>query len=334
MILEISKFKENSSKFNSNKQNRIATYASNKNNLGQINDNFTNSQKSTQIAFSGNLLSASKNIMGNKVIKAAGKVKRIVEESAILIKKTARKLKGNDELPFVEKPITCNISTNAKIDKEGIDRAAEEALAACKRRDSIQQIENSGNSFAKGDVEPSGKLSSQGKDKVNNPTRAHRKHHEDFDNNPDNLDRNTDNKTHFRGNEDAHNKDLDASDGINGTKKIDDLDEASIKGNNLNDGINDIDNLNLESTENLNKADIGTLDTNSFYDFDRAALDEIDPNNFDTLNVGNHDLFFENHSDFISDEHGFGIDGLSNDKFDVDWPQDMGLPDIDIPEFF
>jgi len=142
------------------------------------------SKSATQISFTG--LNASKigrEVIGDTSSKVGKKIIGLAEDTIGSVKRVLRKLKGKDELPYSEKPITCDMQTNDKIDAEGKKRAAEEALASWKRKDSIKQIEASGNSFSPGDVDAHGNIASGGQHKIDNPTRGHRKHHEDFDDN-------------------------------------------------------------------------------------------------------------------------------------------------------
>lgn len=197
MISAIPKFKENNLTVNSVKQiKRTPAY-----NYNLIST--ANSTKSNQIAFKGNLTKISKNVLGDVSSKFGGKVKRFGEEAAESARGLFRKLKGKEELPFTEKPITCEMETNEKMQKELEKKTKEWTDVKFRREDSEKAITDNGGSVSSGDINSSGYLTTSGKKK------AGLSHHDDFDNNADGLNNNHD-KTSFRGNEDGvKNSDTD-----------------------------------------------------------------------------------------------------------------------------
>lgn len=145
------------------------------------------SKSATNISFKGlNTSKVGREIIGDTSSKIGKKIIESAEEIVGVVNRTFRKFKGKDELTYSEKPITCNMLTNDKLEAESKKRAIESAQVDSYRKDTIQKIKDSGNNPAPGDVDTYGHPTSQGQHKIDNPTRAHRQH-EDFDNNSNDI---------------------------------------------------------------------------------------------------------------------------------------------------
>lgn len=214
MITFIPNLKENNFQSNQIKPAVRYNYINIVNNQNKTTDDFTNNKQSNQISFMGNPLTLIKtenklskfggNLIGEEGAKLSGKMKRLSEESVILVKRIFRKLKKQDELPFAEKPITCKMETNEKMQKELEKKTQEWTDVKFRRADSEKAITGNGESVSSGDINSSGYLTTSGKKK------AGLSHNDDF-NNTDDL--NNHDKTSFRGNEEGVEKsDIDTRD--------------------------------------------------------------------------------------------------------------------------
>lgn len=286
MIKAVSNFKQSDSNISLNY---------NLSDASNLNDNkFIKPNQPSQVSFTSlNYSKTGKNLFRETISHLSGKLRRFAEEAAESARGLFRKLKGKEKLSYSERPITCNISTNEKVEAEAKRIAQENALAASKRRISIDQIEASGNPFSAGDVDKHGNVTSSGQHKIDNPTRAHRKYHDDSNNDPS-----------FRGQE-----------------SVDDL--------TANDGINDLDNVDLGNAGELDRIDnteslsVGNLEKmgNGDLDSEKLASD---------LDLGEHDLDLDHHDlgvgvDDPKLEHDLGGHELEPDPDLVDVPD----PDID-----
>lgn len=74
----------------------------------KTNNTFTIQKQSTQIAFSGNFAKLGKNLVEDGNSKFGGKIRRFAEETTESIVRALKKLVGDNELPFTEKPLTAN----------------------------------------------------------------------------------------------------------------------------------------------------------------------------------------------------------------------------------
>lgn len=133
----------------------------------QVTDSFTNSK---QVAFRGNIVKVTENLLGDKGSKIGSKVKRFVSEVTESVGGSLRKLKGQDDLPISEKPITCDMQTNEKMQAELEKKANESVTIKFRKKDSEEEIKKAGHSVSSGDIDQNGYLTTSGKDKVNKPT--------------------------------------------------------------------------------------------------------------------------------------------------------------------
>lgn len=158
-------------------------------------NNYANlkSKAATQISFTGiNASKVGREIIGNTGSKAEKKIAGLAEEAFGSVKRAFRKLKGKDELPYSEKPVTCNMQTNEKMQQELEEEARKRTVVKFRKEENEQKIKDTGNSVSPGDIDTSGYLTTSGQHKLDNPTSAHR-HHEDFDDN-------SNDRLSFRGN--------------------------------------------------------------------------------------------------------------------------------------
>lgn len=148
-------------------------------------NNYTDvkSKSATQISFKGiNVSKIGREIIGDTGSKAERKIVKLAEELIGSVKRSFRKLKVKEELPYSEKPITCNIHTDEKMKAELDRRAEEEVMVNARKKEAEEAIKKAGHNVSSSDIDEGGHLTSWGEEKVNNPTRAHR-HHEEFDDN-------------------------------------------------------------------------------------------------------------------------------------------------------
>jgi len=214
---------------------------------------FTKLKQSNQISFKGNLAKVGENVLGDIGSKFGGKVRRFGEEVAESARGFFRKLKGKEELPFAEKPITCEMETNEKMQKELEKKAKEWTDVKFRKADSETAITGNGGSVSSGDIDSHGYLTTSGKKK------AGLSHHEDIDNNSDGLNNNHD-KTSFRGNED-------------GVKKSDvDVDDTDLKGTDTDLDMDLDKDLDLELDKDLDL----DLDLDKDLDLDIDVDPDID----------------------------------------------------------
>ena len=153
-------------------------------------------KSATQISFTGiNVSRIGKEVIGDTNSKVGKKIVGLVEEATGSLKRIFRKLKGQDDLPYSEKPITCNMHTDEKMRIELEIKAKTDAEIKSRKEDAEKAIKNAGHNVKDGDIDTYGHPTIQGKEKISNPTRAH-EHHEE-----------PDNRTSFRGNAHANTSD-------------------------------------------------------------------------------------------------------------------------------
>lgn len=204
-------------------------------------------QESAQISFTSlNFAKIQKGLAGDKSAKFGGKIRRFAEESAILIKGFLRKLKGKEELPLTEKPVTCDIYYDSKMKAELDQKAKEWIDVKARKAQTEADIKKAGHSVSNGDIDAKGYPTTSGQTKID----TKRKHHEDFTDN-------TDDKTSFKGKEN-----VDSVDDVN---KIDDINDVENQSLDVHDSLSknpDLEAVNFNSVEKDINVDSLKIDHN------------------------------------------------------------------------
>ncbi len=307
MITAVSNFKQNS--LNKNNSNN------NLDNLRRTGFNKNNSsQQSVQISFKGlNGSKIGKNILDDIASNMGKKVTRFTEEMVESTKILFRKLKGQEELPFSEKPIMAPM----QIKKTQWTTNSEHLLTNMKKAGLDPGTPNADTVGGLPEYEKSklrGIIADGVKDKTITQDEADKFNSElKFCGNPNKID-------------------LDGGD-ISEVNKFDDIDNLSKADLNLNDGVNDLtfthaNDLDVDG-HNLNLDNAGDLNKLSLEEFNVSKLDaDIDSHTLD-MDFHNLDLDIDNLNLAHTDDLGIDTHKLDIDNFGLDVNPDIDLPDID-----
>lgn len=267
--------------------------------------------------------------LGRKCVgdKAASFTRKLLQSFDGLhnsIKGFIRKLRGNDELPFSEKPI-CHCGQNVANMMAEQWRKLEELkkqLDAGKITPSeyTQKVKDVNNYYTP-IIESNPPVTITSTTVRQNEPKSI-KHHEDFNNNSDNI-------TSFEGRKSTESKEIN-DDGLN--DNINNVDEKAL---NDNDGINDIDDVdptNINGSEEFGAKELELDDTGiSENDSEILGLDDseqlgsdlsLDEKEVD-FGTNDPDLSVDDDGDLISDDIGNDDMGIESPDVDID-------PDIDI----
>lgn len=275
--------KNNNTNINFNKSQTIS-----KSNLPL--DEFLDSKQSAQIAFKGNLTKLGESLVGGEIIKLSRKIGNLVQESVDTTRIAFRKLGGQDELPFVEKPFVTPAETPAqkavadavklkntkalnsrnpnlpqdryRIEKDNQEIIDTQKAAEKKAADAIIETKKKAEA----------KLAEEAKKKK---------------------------ETSFKGEEDdAQNPDQANADNIDDLNKIDDINDVEntdFNDNNLPNPFNKAANIDDISFSSFDKdMDLNTVGSDLDLEFNHDL--DLDPNfdhDFEFGNNWNHDLDFD-----------------------------------------
>src|SRR5574344_2115760 len=119
MITPISNFKVKNSKVNSAKQGIVSNFANAENNyLKQANQISFTANPLNLIKRESKLVITSEDLLVEAGSNLSKKIARIAAETADSAKNLFIKLKGQDDLPFVEKPLVAKAKSKEEVAKE------------------------------------------------------------------------------------------------------------------------------------------------------------------------------------------------------------------------